>query len=250
MSSRAGRCVLARSPRFLLLRNGGTLIETRFGFDDRVFAVAEGAQAGGAIYVAGTTLAVANTRWGAPQLDDVPVAGDYDGDGQTDIAVYRSISPAWVIRRSSDGGTRAVLWGTADSVPIPGDYNGDDEAEFVVFARRRPSGRSGIPGRASPVLTAEQTPSVRGSVDPLLDDTPVPGALRDHRLGNVVSIYRRGTGHWFIRDPFSGPVAWGNADLTLGDTPVNLPRALWWRRLKEQKLLIQGTEGSGDFGGK
>ena len=35
-------------------------------------------------------------------LGDVPVLGDYDGDGKADIAVYRD--GYWYILRSSDGG--------------------------------------------------------------------------------------------------------------------------------------------------
>ena len=83
-------------------------------------------------------------QWGATALGDQPMAGDYDGDGVTDIAVWRSSSGAWYLLLSSMGlsasNGRSVQWGlgSAGDIPITGDYDGDGKSDLVVW--RAPQG--------------------------------------------------------------------------------------------------------------
>ncbi|HMS41390.1 MAG TPA: M20/M25/M40 family metallo-hydrolase [Pyrinomonadaceae bacterium] len=58
---------------------------------------------------------------------------DYDGDGQTDIAIYRD--GIWHLLRSQLGYT-AIQFGLAGDIPQPADYDGDGRADVAVF---RPS---------------------------------------------------------------------------------------------------------------
>jgi hypothetical protein len=57
-------------------------------------------------------------NWGL--ATDIPVTGDYDGDGKTDFALYRPSSGAWYILRSITNYTTFILqsWGLATDVPV------------------------------------------------------------------------------------------------------------------------------------
>jgi hypothetical protein len=48
----------------------------------------------------------------------MPAPGDYDGDGRTDIAVFRPSAGAWFVHGST-GADFGLLYGTAGDVPLP-----------------------------------------------------------------------------------------------------------------------------------
>ena len=57
---------------------------------------------------------------------------DYDGDGQSDVAVYRPSTGVWYIQKST-GGYFIISWGISGDIPIPGDYDNDGHADLAVY---------------------------------------------------------------------------------------------------------------------
>jgi hypothetical protein len=148
-------------------------------------------------------------QWGTN--GDVPVRGDFDGDGVNDIAVWRPSTGQWFIIPSSNPGSPIVQqWGTIGDIPAPGDYDGDGVTDFAIF---RPStGTWFIIPSSNPASPIAQQWGTSG-------DIPVPCDYDADRKTDI-AVFRPSSGTWFIIPSSNArsPIVqqWG----TSGDLPV------------------------------
>jgi hypothetical protein len=67
-----------------------------------------------------------------PQQFRRPPHADFDGDGKSDLSVFRPSDRNWYLNRSTTG-FAVVNWGLATDKPVVDDFDGDGKADFTVF---------------------------------------------------------------------------------------------------------------------
>lgn len=60
--------------------------------------------------------------------NDNPIPEDYNGDGTTDFAILREETRLWAIRKLT-----RIYFGTSTDIPAPGDYDGDGCCDVGIF---------------------------------------------------------------------------------------------------------------------
>lgn len=158
-------------------------------------------------FAGGWSLTFESNDYTCPPVGTVKSRADFDGDGKTDLSVFRPSEGNWYLNRSTDGFS-AVQFGVSSDIIVPGNYDSDSKTDVAVF---RPSTGTWYLLRSTGGFAAIQW-GQNG-------DIPQPGNYDSDPEDELV-VFRPSNGTWYMINidgtGFSA-IQWGQN----GDIPVS-----------------------------
>jgi hypothetical protein len=174
-----------------------------------------------------------NGRWDGPPSDrffylgqtgDIPVVGDWNGDGRAKAGIFRPSQGLWVLDYNGNGHwdgppNDTYFWlGQSGDLPVVGDWNGDGRAKAGIFR----------PNEGLWVLDYNGNGRWDGPPNDTYfwlgqsDDLPVVGDWNGDKRSKA-GIFSPGQGKWML--DYNGSGSWDAADRLFflgqpGDSPV------------------------------
>jgi CSLREA domain-containing protein len=183
--------------------------------------------------------------------DKVPpgAAFDFDGDGKTDVGIFRPSVGEWWIYRSSDGQVPAFQFGASTDKIAPADFTGDGKTDIAFF---RPSTGEWF------VLRSEDN-SYFSFPFGAAEDIPVPADYDGDGKADP-AVFRPSVGTWFINRSSDGGTTsapfGGNGDVPIpadydGDGKADLAiyhtsAGEWWLNRSTTGLIVYQFGNSTD----
>ena len=132
-----------------------------------------------------STLGVKIVSWGL--AGDRPMAGDFEGDGKADLAVYRPGSGVWYVLRSSSSVPIIFDFGVSTDKPLLADFDGDGKSDFAVYR----------PAEGNWYLINSADSSLLVTRFGIEEDIPVPSDFDGDGKADI-AVVRPSSGVWFM----------------------------------------------------
>lgn len=129
---------------------------------------------------------------------------DFDGDGKSDLSVFRPSDTVWYINNSQDGSVRSQQFGLSQDVPVANDYDGDGKTDVAVF-------RNGVW-----YIFYSRNNTFASIVFGQSGDIPVPADYDGDRKADL-AVFSQGV--WQIKESSDGNIRTKQFGLS-NDTPV------------------------------
>ena len=108
---------------------------------------------------------------------------DFDGDGRSDISVFRPNGGFWYLNQSKDGITGVQFGASSDQI-TPADYDGDGKTDIAVY-------------RAGTWYLLQSTDGFTGFAFGEATDIPVPADYTGDGKADL-AVWRPSNGTWYI----------------------------------------------------
>jgi hypothetical protein len=115
---------------------------------------------------------------------------DFDGDGKTDVSVFRGSEGNWYLNRST-AGFQVLNWGISTDILAPADYDGDGKTDTAIFRGTEAEGATDF------YILNSNGFTFSGYAWGTVGDQPVVADYDGDGKADV-GIYRPSNGTWYI----------------------------------------------------
>jgi hypothetical protein len=136
---------------------------------------------------------------------------DFDGDGKTDMSVFRSTTGQWFTIDSSNGSHVSSVFGASGDIPVPADYDGDGKTDLAYWHPADGTWHVTLSSTGQVIMPVQWGAQADG-------DIPMPGDYDGDGKADM-AVFRQSTGQWFIIYSSNGSHI-GSVFGASGDIPV------------------------------